>query len=181
VGRGCLAGCVVAAAVIVNEDVILEDIKDSKQLSSFKRSIIAESIKKHYYFGIGVSSVKEIEDINILNATKLAMERAVLNLPVTPDLLLIDGNSNINSNIEQITIIKGDQKEISIAAASIIAKVYRDNIMLSLHDQFQQYHWNANKGYGTKKHLEAIANFGITEYHRKNFAPIKYLFNKKET
>ena len=173
VGRGCIAGCVTAAAVIINNNIIIPGIKDSKKLSADKRKTISESIKNNYYYAIGSASVKEIEEYNILNATKLAMQRAVMNLPITPNLLLIDGNSKIKTHIEQKTIIKGDQSELAIAAASIIAKVDRDSLMNELHQRYPEYHWDKNKGYGTKLHLEAIAKYGINEYHRKNFAPIK--------
>lgn len=174
VGRGCLAGPVVAGAVIFNPDhILIEGITDSKQLSQMQRENFSEQIKKHSKdFSIGISSVNEINKLGIVPATFLAMERALLQFAKV-DALLIDGSllprfSKIQPQSIK-TIIKGDQLSYSIAAASIIAKVYRDQLMAELHQTFPNFGWDQNKGYGTKKHREAILKTGITEHHRSLF------------
>ncbi len=170
-GRGCLSGPVVAAAVILPKNFKNEILNDSKVLSEKKRDLLRPIIEKEAIaWGVGIVSPEEIDEINILNASFLAMHRAVDQLKKTPNLLLIDGNRfNKYKETEHICIIKGDGKYLPIAAASILAKTYRDDIMKQYHDEFPQYDWNKNKGYPTKKHREAIKEFGSTGYHRKSF------------
>ena len=177
VGRGSLIGPVYAAAVILNKSINIKLLKDSKSLSKKKREELYSYIKKNSIWAIGQSSVKEIEKLNILNASLLAMKRAIIKLEKKPSLVLIDGNKLPNlRNYKLEYIIKGDQKIPSISAASIIAKVSRDRFITKLSKQFNNYGWNTNSGYGTKEHLSAIKKFGITKYHRKTFSPICYLF-----
>jgi ribonuclease HII len=177
VGRGCLFGPVVAAAVILSptaaEVLLNAGVKDSKQLRGPTREILYETIKTHAVdCRIGIASVREIDRINILQASLLAMRRAVSRLAVTPDLCLIDGNRPIpNFTIEQRTIIKGDQTEVAIAAASIIAKVWRDRLLLRLDRRYPGYHLASNKGYGSRVHLEALQTLGPSCQHRLSFAP----------
>ena len=176
VGRGSLMGPVYAAAVILNKSIKKKLLKDSKSLSKTKREIISTYVKKNSVWAIGQASVKEIEKINILNASLLAMKRAIKKLKKKPKLVLIDGNKSPDlKNYKFKTIIKGDQKIPCISAASIIAKVARDKMVSSLGKKFKNYHWDKNYGYGTKQHLKAIKKLGITTHHRKNFSPI----NKK--
>ena len=173
VGRGSLIGPVYAAAVILNKSINKKLLKDSKSLSKKKREELYSYIKKNSIWAIGQSSVKEIEKLNILNASLLAMKRAIIKLEKKPSLVLIDGNKLPNlRNYKLKYVIKGDQKIPSISAASIIAKVSRDRFITKLSKQFDNYGWNTNSGYGTKEHLIAIKKFGITEYHRKTFSPI---------
>ena len=173
VGRGSLIGPVYAAAVILNKSINKKLLKDSKSLSKKKREELYSYIKKNSIWAIGQSSVKEIEKLNILNASLLAMKRAIIKLEKKPSLVLIDGNKLPNlRNYKLEYVIKGDQKIPSISAASIIAKVSRDRFITKLSKQFDNYGWNTNSGYGTKEHLRAIKKFGITEYHRKTFSPI---------
>ena len=173
VGRGSLIGPVYAAAVILNKSINKKLLKDSKSLSKKKREELYSYIKKNSIWAIGQSSVKEIEKLNILNASLLAMKRAIIKLEKKPSLVLIDGNKLPNlRNYKLEYIIKGDQKIPSISAASIIAKVSRDRFITKLSKQFDNYGWNTNSGYGTKEHLRAIKKFGITKYHRKTFSPI---------
>jgi len=173
VGRGSLIGPVYAAAVILNKSINKKLLKDSKSLSRKKREELYSYIKKNSIWAIGQSSVKEIEKLNILNASLLAMKRAIIKLRKKPSLVLIDGNKLPNlRNYKLKYVIKGDQKIPSISAASIIAKVSRDRFITKLSKQFDNYGWNTNSGYGTKEHLRAIKKFGITEYHRKTFSPI---------
>ena len=173
VGRGSLIGPVYAAAVILNKSINKKLLKDSKSLSKKKREELYSYIKKNSIWAIGQSSVKEIEKLNILNASLLAMKRAIIKLRKKPSLVLIDGNKLPNlRNYKLKYVIKGDQKIPSISAASIIAKVSRDRFITKLSKQFDNYGWNTNSGYGTKEHLRAIKKFGITEYHRKTFSPI---------
>jgi ribonuclease HII len=177
-GRGPLAGPVVAAAVIMPPDYQHPEINDSKKLSSKKREILYEVIQKDALsIGIGVSEVRVIDTINILQATLLAMKEAVLGISLSPDYLLIDGLNRINLDLPQETIIRGDQKSISIAAASIIAKVSRDRLMDMYHRQFPMYNFLRNKGYGTREHLKAISQYGRCKLHRRSFhiAGIDYL------
>jgi ribonuclease HII len=173
VGRGSLIGPVYAAAVILNKSINTKILKDSKSLSKNKRKEISTYIKKNSIWAIGQASVREIEKINILQASLLAMKRAIIKLKKKPSLVLIDGNKLPNiKNYNLKYIIKGDQKIPSISAASIIAKVSRDKLMTTLSKNFQNYGWDTNSGYGTKEHLKAIKKFGITKYHRKTFSPI---------
>lgn len=171
VGRGCLCGPVVAAAVILPEDYANEFINDSKKLSKCNRENLIEEIKASALaWSIAEASVEEIDEINILNASFLAMSRAVKNLKVIPQHLLIDGNRfKTDLNIPFDCIIKGDGKFASIAAASILAKVYRDNLMADFAKKYPGYGWEKNVGYPTKTHREGIIKLGLTPIHRKSF------------
>lgn len=172
VGRGPLAGPVMAAAVILSSEI--EGLADSKKLSAKTRELLFEKIIKTSKVAIGSASVEEIDKINILQASLLAMQRAYNNLEIIADLALVDGNKAPKLNaIEIQTIIGGDAKVPAISAASIIAKVTRDKIMCELGLEFPYYLWHKNAGYGTKAHLEAIEQYGITKHHRLSFAPIK--------
>ena len=167
VGRGCLAGPVVAAAVILKEDI--PGLTDSKKISPKRREFLADLILEKSFFAYGVVSNNKIDKINILNASLLAMKRAILNLPVRPSLVLVDGTFKPDLDIPMRAIIGGDSSENAISAASIIAKVYRDNLMIKYDSIFPVYDLKGNKGYGTKKHLEALKNFGHCEIHRTTF------------
>jgi ribonuclease HII len=176
VGRGSLMGPVYAAAVILNTSINKKLLKDSKSLSKTKREELFIYIKKNSIWALGQASVKEIEKLNILHASLLAMKRAILKLDKKPFLVLIDGNKLPDlKNYKLEYVIKGDQKIPSISAASIIAKVSRDRFVTKLSKQFNKYGWDKNSGYGTKEHLRAIKKFGITKYHRKTFSPISSL------
>ena len=177
VGRGPLAGPVISAAIILNKEKIPEGINDSKKLPKKKREIINEKLISQHKFAIGIASVEEIDKINILQASLLAMKRAVLNLNIKPQTILVDGNKLPDLEYNMYPIIKGDSKSISIAAASIIAKVYRDKLMQDLSLQYPGYYWEKNSGYGTKQHLLALNNLGVTPIHRKSFAPIYNMLN----
>ena len=184
-GRGCLAGPVFAAAVILPPDFKNEMLNDSKQLTEKKRYQLREVIEREAMaWAVGIVDNKEIDKINILNASILAMHRALDQLKVRPENIIVDGNrwkpyflpialnsqlSTLNSPIPATTIVKGDGKFLSIAAASILAKTYRDDFMLRIHEEFSQYHWDKNKGYPAKVHREAIRQFGTTPYHRMSF------------
>ena len=171
VGRGPLVGPVVTAAVILPRDFYDERINDSKKLSEKKRELLYDVIMENAVsVGIGISSEDVIDEINILEATKKAMIEAVNNLSVKPEHLLIDA-VKLNIDIPQTPIIKGDAKSESIAAASIVAKVTRDRMMVELDKEHPEYDFKHNKGYGTKKHIEAIEKYGILKEHRKTFAP----------
>lgn len=171
VGRGPLVGPVVTATVILPKDFYDERINDSKKLTEKKRELLYDVIMENAIsVGIGISSEDVIDEINILNATKRAMLEAVNNLSVKPEHLLIDA-VKLNTDIPQTSIIKGDAKSESIAAASIIAKVTRDRMMIELDKIHPEYDFKHNKGYGTKKHIEAIRKYGIIKEHRKTFAP----------
>lgn len=171
VGRGPLVGPVVTAAVILPKDFYDERINDSKKLTEKKREQLYDVIMENAVsVGIGISSEDVIDDINILEATKKAMIEAVNNLSVKPEHLLIDA-VKLNVDIPQTSIIKGDAKSESIAAASIIAKVTRDRMMIELDREHPEYDFKHNKGYGTKKHIDAIEKYGILKEHRKTFAP----------
>ena len=173
VGRGSLIGPVYAAAVIFNKKINKKEIKDSKKLNKIKREILAKYIKKNSTWAIGSASLKEIEKINILNASLLAMKRAIIKLKKKPKTVLIDGNKSPKvKNYFIKTIIKGDQKIPEISAASIIAKVSRDKLITDISKKFKSYKWHLNAGYGTKEHLIAIKKFGVTKFHRKTFKPI---------
>ncbi len=176
VGRGSLIGPVYAAAVILNKSFNKKLLKDSKSLTKNKREFISKYIKKNSIWAIGKASVKEIEKFNILNATLLAMKRAIIKLKKKPALVLVDGNKLPKmENYKLKSIIKGDQKIPSISAASIIAKVSRDKMITGLGRKYKGYYWDKNYGYGTKQHLKAIKSLGITKQHRKTFSPINKL------
>jgi ribonuclease HII len=170
-GRGCLAGPVVAAAVILPPTFQHSILNDSKKLSEKIRLLLEPLIKEQAIsFGIGVVSEREIEEINILNASIVAMHRAIENLKVVPEHIIVDGNKfKPFGKIPHQCIIKGDSKFLSIAAASVLAKNYRDELMLKLHADFPQYAWDKNKGYPTKTHRKSILTFGPTQFHRMTF------------
>ena len=172
VGRGCLAGPVVSAAVILKEGINLKLLKDSKKITFKKREEISKHIKNNSYFAIGIASVEEILYLNILQASLLSMKRAIKKLAVKPGLTLIDGNFAPKGLKNYKTIINGDEKIKVISAASIVAKVYRDRFMIKLSEKFSNYAWERNFGYGTKAHLDGLKKFGITTHHRKGFKPI---------
>ncbi|MCJ8006247.1 ribonuclease HII [Lederbergia wuyishanensis] len=176
VGRGPLAGPVVSAAVILEENSYIPGLNDSKKLTEKKREeLYSEIMSKSVAVGIGILSSEEIDRVNIYEATKKSMLAAVQNLSVQPDYLLLDA-MKINSIYPEISIIKGDAKSVSIAAASIVAKVTRDGIMKDYHEQYPHYGFHLHMGYGTKLHLDALNDFGPCPIHRKTFAPIKKLF-----
>ncbi len=177
VGRGPLAGPVIAAAVILDRKNIPEGINDSKKIPKSKRILLAEKIKENSIYAYGAASEIEIDEINILQASLLAMKRASDRLSVVPKTTLIDGNFKPDIKNYTISIIKGDSKSVSIAAASILAKVYRDEIMLKYSKQFPEYGFQTNSGYGTKEHLSALKNYGITPIHRKSFKPVHNILN----
>ena len=173
VGRGSLIGPVYAAAVILNKSVNKKNLKDSKKISKNQREKFSKMIKKNSTWSVGIASIKEIEKLNILNASLLAMKRAIKKLKKKPSLVLIDGNKLPKlQNYKLKYVIKGDQKIPSISAASIIAKVSRDKFIIKLSKKFKKYAWENNFGYGTKEHLNALKKFGPTKYHRKTFSPI---------
>ena len=167
VGRGCLAGPVIAAAVILRNNI--PGLKDSKKLSKKKREELSLIIMKNSYFSFGSSSPKEIDEINILQASLLAMKRAILNLSVEPGKILIDGIHKPDLNTDTQTIISGDSYIDEISAASIIAKVYRDNLMMQFDKEYPNFYFSSHMGYGTKMHKAAIKKYGITPIHRKTF------------
>ena len=169
-GRGPLCGPVVAAAVILREDDKIEGVNDSKKLSEKKREEVYERImEKALAVGVGMSDVEVIEELNILNATKMAMKQAIDNLKQRPDYVLIDGNQMINIDIEGETVVHGDAKSESIAAASIVAKVTRDRMLIEWDKEYPEYGFAKHKGYGTKAHVEAIGKYGLTQIHRPSF------------
>jgi len=170
-GRGCLAGSVYAAAVIFPEDYRNEALNDSKQLTDKRRKALRDIIQRDAIaWAVGVVTPEEIDRINILNASILAMHRALDQLQVRPEAVIVDGNRfKRYQDLPHTTIVKGDGKYLSIAAASILAKTYRDDYMDALAKDYPQYDWLSNKGYPTKKHREAIRQYGITPYHRKTF------------
>ena len=174
-GRGCLAGPVVAAAVIIPNDFYHPLLNDSKQLSEKQRQLLRPIIEESAIdYGVAFVSNEKIDEINILNASFYAMHLAVDQLKKTPGALLIDGNRfNPYKNIPHHCMIKGDGRFTSIAAASVLAKTYRDEYMEQIHHEFSHYDWNKNKGYPTKKHREAIKSHGVTSYHRKSFTLLK--------
>lgn len=171
VGRGCIAGPVFAAAVILPFDYQNEEINDSKQLTAAKRQNLRNIIERDALaWAVGQVSEKEIDEINILKASFLAMTRAVRQLAIKPQLLLIDGNRFVNkTDIPYRTVVKGDATYLSIAAASILAKCYRDDLMVNLHDEYPQYGWKDNKGYPTPSHQDAVFKYGLSPYHRRSF------------
>ena len=173
VGRGCLAGPVFAAAVILNKKINKKDIIDSKKISFKNRILLSEYIKKNSIYAVGKANVKEIEKMNILNASLLSMRRALSKLKLKPSIAYIDGPfSPKNINIKCKTIVKGDEKITCIAAASIIAKTARDSFMIKLAKKYPEYYWHKNFGYGTRYHLRSLKKYGITKYHRKKFKPV---------
>jgi len=174
-GRGCLAGPVFAAAVVLPKNYQNECLNDSKQLNKTQRNILRKNIETEALaWSVASVSEKEIDQINILNASVLAMHRAIEQLKIKPEFLLIDGNRfKPYKKIPHQTIVKGDGKYLSIAAASILAKTYRDEYMSKIHNEYPNYGWLTNQGYPTKKHYEAIAKYGITSHHRKTFKLIK--------
>ena len=178
VGRGCLAGPVVSAAVILKKNVQIKNLKDSKKLTFEQRVEVSKDIKEKSFFSIGMASVKEIEKLNILQASLLSMKRAILSLSKKPDLLLVDGIFAPHVSIKCKTIIKGDEKIKCISAASILAKVYRDKIMIKMSKKYKNYSWNKNFGYGTKQHILGLKKYGLTTMHRKNFKPIHKMLLK---
>ena len=167
-GRGPLAGPVVAAAVIIDQNNLIEGIKDSKKLSKNKREELYVKITQNYVWSIGVVGPKEIDEINILEATKKACVLAVEGLIKEPSVVIVDGNMKF-SDKRFVSYVKGDDKSISIAAASIIAKVTRDRMMALLHQEFPYYFWAKNSGYGTKEHISAIEKYGSSIHHRLSF------------
>lgn len=170
-GRGCLAGSVYAAAVILPSDYQNELLNDSKKLTAKKRYALREEIERDAIaWAVGIVTPEEIDKINILNASFLAMHRALDQLKVRPGAVIVDGNRfKPYQDLPSTTIVKGDGKFLSIAAASILAKTYRDDYMLSLAEEYPQYDWQSNMGYPTKKHRQAIREHGITPYHRKSY------------
>ena len=187
VGRGCLAGPEYSGAVVLDQNTNFESkdfsqINDSKKLSEKKREKLFDYIIDISKFGIGICTVEEIDHLGIQEAVKVSMKRAVESLEIQPDHLLID-NMKLDLDIPQTSIIKGDQISKSISSASIIAKVSRDNLMKNqISNNYPMYKFEKNKGYGTKEHMDAIKNFGITKQHRKSFEPIKSMIeNNHET
>ena len=170
-GRGCLAGSVYAAAVILPSDYQNELLNDSKKLTAKKRYALREEIERDAIaWAVGIVTPEEIDKINILNASFLAMHRALDQLSVRPEAVIVDGNRfKPYQDLPSTTIVKGDGKYLSIAAASILAKTYRDDYMLSLAEEYPQYDWQSNMGYPTKKHRQAIREHGITPYHRRSY------------
>ena len=173
VGRGCLAGPVFSAAVILNNNINTKGIKDSKKISFKNRILLSKYIKKNSTFAIAFASVEEINKLNILNASLLSMKRALDKLKQKPSMVYIDGMfAPENLKIKYKTFIRGDEKIISIAAASIVAKATRDQFMIKLGKNFPEYKWNKNFGYGTEEHLKSLKKYGITKHHRKKFKPV---------
>lgn len=176
-GRGPLAGPVYAAAVILPKGHIVEGVNDSKKISEKKRELLFDKIiSECVSYSVGIATEKEIDEINILQATFLAMRRAVDGLAIKPDIAFIDGNRKPGLDIEEQVIVKGDAKSANIAAASIIAKVSRDRYMLQMAEKYPQYQFEKHKGYGTKLHYEMIEKYGISPIHRKTF--LKKVLNK---
>ena len=170
-GRGCLAGSVYAAAVILPPDYENAELNDSKKLTDRKRKLLRQQIERDAVaWAVGIVTPDEIDKINILNASILAMHRALDQLKVRPEAIIVDGNRfKPYHDVPATTIVKGDGKYLSIAAASILAKTYRDDYMDRLAEEYPQYDWKGNKGYPTKKHRTAISQYGVTPYHRRTF------------
>ncbi|MBT4933537.1 MAG: ribonuclease HII [Rhodospirillaceae bacterium] len=181
-GRGPWAGPVVAGAAILDPatlpDSLRQGLDDSKKLKPEKRQTLFELLKVHAITGLGIASVEEIDALNILAATMLAMSRAVEALSVKPGMALIDGNRLPELPCPGEALVKGDGRSLSIAAASIVAKVSRDRIMAELAEEYPAYGWDHNAGYGTKKHQQGLADFGVTEHHRRSFAPIRKILER---
>jgi len=181
VGRGCLAGPVFAAAVILNNSINRNEIKDSKKIPFKKRILLAKYIKKNSIYALGVASVREIKNINILNASLLSMQRALIKLKQKPYMAYIDGLfAPKNINIKCKTFVKGDEKIACISAASIIAKVERDMFMIKLSKKYPKYDWHKNFGYGTKTHLQGLKKYGVTRHHREKFKPVHNILLEKK-
>ena len=181
VGRGPLIGPVVACACILPVNFYHKDIKDSKKLSEKKREEMYKIIKENAIsIGLGIVSEKVIDEVNIYEATKIAMKEAINNLNITPEHVLIDA-MKLELNIPSTSIIKGDDKSESIAAASIIAKVTRDHMLDEMDKEYPMYDLKNNKGYGTKKHLEALQTYGPCKYHRVSYSPVRNALNEKNT
>jgi len=177
-GRGPLAGPVVAASVVFDERIEIDGINDSKKLTSKEREQLEKEIKqKALAYSIFVVDVDEINKLNILRSSLFAMEQSILQLEFKPDLILVDGNYKLNLSIENRPIVKGDSKCFSIAAASILAKTYRDRLMIELSEKFPEYKFHKNKGYPTREHIEAILKFGPCEIHRKKF--LRKIYERK--
>ncbi|KGL59531.1 MULTISPECIES: ribonuclease HII [unclassified Polaribacter] len=170
-GRGCLCGPVVAAAVILRKDFTHPFLNDSKQLSEKKREELRPFIEENAIaFGVSFVWQDEVDEINVLQASITGMHRAITELEILPEFIIVDGNKFKNyKEIPHETIVKGDAKYVSIAAASVLAKTYRDEYMEKIHQEFPMYNWQKNKGYPTKEHRNGIRKFGITQYHRKTF------------
>jgi len=180
VGRGCLAGPVFAAAVILNNNINTKYIKDSKKIPFKKRILLSKYIKKNSIYAVGSASVEEINKINILNASLLSMKRALGKLKFKPPIAYIDGLfAPKNMKIKCKTFIKGDEKITCIAAASIIAKTSRDLFMIKLAKKYPKYNWHKNFGYGTNDHLHRLGKYGVTKHHRKKFKPIHNILIRK--
>lgn len=180
VGRGPLAGPVVAAAVILDQSNIPDGLNDSKKLSPKRRDTLYDQIMQQALaVSVAEASVDEIDDINILEASMLAMRRAVAGLDMKPQAALVDGNRAPGLEIHTRTLIKGDARSLSIAAASIIAKVFRDRLMKKLGELHPEYGWSSNAGYGVAKHMAALKLVGVTPFHRKSFAPIRQILNEE--
>lgn len=178
-GRGPLAGPVVAAAVVLPEDFYLPGLNDSKQLKAKTREYFFDAIKNGAIcYGIGIINNEEVDHLNIYQATKMGMMEAIHQLDPAPEHILIDAVKLNGLPCSSEAIVKGDQKSVSIAAASVLAKVTRDRIMGSIHKEYPAYNFAANMGYGTKSHMEAINTHGITPYHRRSFAPVKHVNDK---
>lgn len=180
VGRGPLNGPVVAACAIINSDIDLDGITDSKKITEKKREQLYEYLKDNIIYGIGEASAKEIDELNILNATKLAMKRAIDNVlkQTNIDYLLIDGNMKFDFNIPYLSIVKGDLKSASISVASIMAKVTRDRMMIELDKKYPEYGYKLHKGYPTKKHIEALKKYGLIDGYRLSYGPVKEVLDE---
>ena len=175
------AGPVVSAAVVLKKSINLNLLKDSKKISFNKREEVSEHIKKNSYYALGIASVEEILNLNILQASLLSMKRAIEKLEIKPGITLIDGNFAPRGLTNYRTIINGDEKIKVISAASIIAKVYRDKFMIKLSKKFSNYAWEKNFGYGTKAHLDGLKKFGITTFHRRGFKPVHKMLSSQES
>ncbi len=181
VGRGPLAGPVVAAAVVLNRASIPEGLNDSKKLTAKRRGLLTPLLRQSAQVGLGVASVEEIDALNILQASLLAMRRAVADLPVVPDHLLIDGNRlPVDLPCPATPVVGGDGRSPSIAAASIVAKSWRDDVMKEAATQFPGYGWETNAGYPTKCHKSALRDLGATPFHRRSFAPVRDILWQEE-
>ena len=181
VGRGPLAGPVVAAAVILDPSAVPEGLNDSKKLGKKKRAVLAEVLSHCAHVSIAEASVAEIDALNILHASMLAMERAVAGLPERPDHVLIDGNKIPKSlNIPATALVKGDNRSVSVAAASIVAKINRDHLMRDLAQQYPGYGWETNVGYPTKRHISALRELGVTPVHRRSFRPVHNILYQED-
>ena len=180
VGRGPLVGPVVAACCILPEKFNLDGLTDSKKISEKKRDYYFEEIKKQAIsYGIGIVSAKKIDEVNIYEATKIAMKEAINNMPIKPEHILIDAMP-LDLDIPTTSIIKGDLKSITISAASVLAKVTRDRMLYELDEKYPMYDFKNNKGYGTKKHLEAIDKYGVIDEHRRSYSPVSNCIQKSK-